>query len=733
MWLAAGSALATTVAVNWYVGVRHGSWAPHGDMLNHGAVSSWLRTLPWWDWRGWSDWFAGGQAIGVHYPPLGHAWTRFTHLFHGQMAAAALGLLVLLPWGARRVARACGCTPNEQSGAVAAVLVLAAASAGMYVLLGFQSLLYFGSWPRMLATVTGLFCAAWSAECRWPLACGALAGIAVLLNASVVPGIAVACAALLMSSGASFSQGIRWAATAGSAALTVCAWWLVPFMHGWSRLVHWDLPLAVSWRGLGGLWPIAILGATGLTAAWAARVGSRGSRRLACAAALGLLATILGDLFDYLRPERWLAHSVLLAAVAAGALAGRRADESETAPVRPVWILLGLAFLLVFGVITQRLEVFPLALWLAASSPRRAWVWGGALTWAVVLLTVPVFALLSNAAPPDDSPPAPADAAAASSLDGEGGLIFTRLKPTEDGCSWIDGRSDPWRTAAQSGGRVRPLWTGFKETSAAAEFLAPEHSLLLGHFGPRSPERPHWLDAWQSAGQPRLDTPEAARALGARWYATCDDYGNVTLTRLPSVSAYGVTTTPLPDEQSWHEAATAWWVALASGSAGSDAGVPLLAPAGAGGAYPSTQAASGVALEAGRDSLTVRADSAGWAWLRVPWDPYWQSASGTPVLKGGPGHLVVWVQRGTTELSWAVPTAVDVAAAAATAAGLLAAAGLTPVNRRRGFELDPRRRRPVQQALGVFTDTVDEWWQAASGRAKRSTAKRGLKPHDGIT
>lgn len=698
-------------------------------MINHGAVASWLRTLPWWDWRGWSDWFAGGQAIGVHYPPLGHAWTRFTHLFHGQMAAAALGLLVLLPWGARRVARACGCTPGEQRGAVAAVLVLTAASAGMYwVLPGFNSLMYFGSWPAMLATVTGLFCAAWSAKCRRPLACGALAGIAVLLNASVVPGMAVVCTALLVSSGASLSQGIRWAATAGSAALAVWAWWLVSFMHGWSRLVHWDLPLAVSWRGTGGgLWPIAILGATGLTAAWAARVGSRGSRRLACAAALGLLAAMLSDLFGYLRPERWLALSVLLAALAAGALAGRRADESAIAPVRPVWILLGVALLLVFGVITQRLEALPLALWLGARSPRRAWIWGGTLTWTVVLLTVPVFGTLSNAEPPDDLLPGPADAAAASSPNGEEGLIFTRFRPAEDGCSWIDGQGDPWRTAAESRGRVRPLWTGFTETSAAGEFLAPEHSLLLGHFGPRSPKRPHWFDAWRSASQPRLDTPEAARALGARWYATCGDYGNVELTHLPSVRVSGATITPLPDERSWHEAATAWWVALASGSADSDASVPVLAPAGTVDAYPSTQTASGVVLETGRDSFTVRADSAGWAWLRVPWDPYWQSASGDPILKGGPGHLVVWIQRGTTEFRWAVPTAVDAVAAAATAAGLLAAAAMTWVNHRRRFELDARRRGPTRQALHVFTDTVDEWWRAVSGRAKPLDSQAGTR------
>ena len=48
-------------------------------MIGHAAAAEWLKTLPWWDWRGWSDWFYGGQAIGVNYPPLGHAWMRFTH------------------------------------------------------------------------------------------------------------------------------------------------------------------------------------------------------------------------------------------------------------------------------------------------------------------------------------------------------------------------------------------------------------------------------------------------------------------------------------------------------------------------------------------------------------------------------------------------------------------------------------------------------------------------------
>ena len=111
VWLSAGSAVAAMVGAGWYAAARNGG-APGGDMVGHAAAAEWLRTLPWWDWRGWSDWFYGGQAIGVNYPPLGHAWMRFTDPVHGQMAAVAVGLLVLVPWGALRLSPAVGCTPG---------------------------------------------------------------------------------------------------------------------------------------------------------------------------------------------------------------------------------------------------------------------------------------------------------------------------------------------------------------------------------------------------------------------------------------------------------------------------------------------------------------------------------------------------------------------------------------------------------------------------------------------
>ena len=223
VWLAAGSAVAAMTAVGWYTVVKLGGEAPGGDTVGHAATAEWFNTLPWWDWRGWSDWFYGGQATGVNYPPLSHAWIRFTHPVYGQLFAVTIGLLVLLPWGALCLARAMGLAPRAQRAAVAAILVLTAASGNMHwVLSGFHYRdTFFGSWPAMLASAVGLFIAGFAARGDRPAVAGALAGLAVLLNASVAPGIAVVSAVLILSSGATRSQIIRWVATAGAAALAL--------------------------------------------------------------------------------------------------------------------------------------------------------------------------------------------------------------------------------------------------------------------------------------------------------------------------------------------------------------------------------------------------------------------------------------------------------------------------------------------------------------------------------
>ena len=723
VWLAAGSALAAMVGVSWYVVVAYGGHAPGGDWTGHAATAEWLRTMPWWDWRGWSDWFYGGQAIGVSYPPLGHAWMRFTHPVYGQMAAVTLGLLVLLPWGTLRLARAVGCTPSGQRAAIAGVLVLTAASGQMHwVLSGFHATsTFYGSWPAMLAIVLGLHSAAWAARCRSPVTAGIVVGLAALLNATVVPGVAVVCAALLATSGASFSRAARWAATAGCASLAVCAWWLVPFVAGWARLVRWEAPLSDSWI-YGDLWQAAVLATVGIAAAWAARRGPASSRRLAVAALAGLTATLLGDLVGYLRPERWMELPLLVAAMAASGLV---ADRTMTAirPARPAWVVLGAAFLIVFAVITLRLEAIPLALWLLWR-PHRAWVWGGALAWAAVLLLVPLWGQISHPTPPEPRPVTPLEAAAQQAEPGISGLVFSdRLYHTASGdvreCEWVD----PWRTTADTRGTIRPLFGLYRETSSSAEFQDFEIQMRGGSYEPGGP-RPHWFDAWTAAGSPSIDASAAAHALGARWLATCDAEGNASVTELPVVRAEGVTVAPHAAEDAWHEAAVEWWISLTSESAASERNgshpVPVLASGDVGRtSLPYDQAASGVSLRVGRDSLTVEAQTPGWVWLRVPWDPDWRSTDDSPVLKGAPGHLIVWAKQGVTELRWAVPGTVDAAAAAVTGVAVLAATALAAVNRRRGFQTDSDRSRPAADALEKFADTVDGWIRTAAQRARR--------------
>lgn len=726
VWVAAGSAVAATIAVGWYIVVRNGGQPPGGDMIGHAAAAEWLRTLPWWDWRGWSDWFFGGQAIGVNYPPLGHAWMRFTHPVHGQMAAVAVGLLVLLPWGTLQLARAVEFSPHAQRCAVGSVLVLAAVSGEMHWLLsGFHyHRTFFGSWPAMLATVLGLFSAGWAARCRRPVTCGVVAGVAILFNATVMPGVAVVCAALLATSGASFRQAVRWATTAGAAGFGVCAWWLVPFLDGWDRLVRWDVPLSSAWA-FGGVWQAVVLAVLGVVTAWAARSGSEAARRLALSALAGLGATLMADLFGYLRPERWLEPALLVAVAAA---AGLSRPDNPQRPVRPAWALLGVAFLIVFVVITLRLEVLPLAVWLLWW-PRRTWAAAGALAWTGVLVWVPLWGAVHNAAPPDPLPVTPLAAARAHSGLGATGLVdLDSLYNTAAGdvrsCAW----GHPWRVTKDTQGSIRPLFGLYGETSAASEFLGAESRLRAGVFTEFGGRRPHWFTLWQEMGEPSLKSPGSAAAMGARWYATCDADGEVSVTEVAGATAGGVTVAAYATDETWHRAAVDWWLRTATWTAPDAAvdnlTVPVRSP-GENAAHPLDRPARNVSLSTAQDRITVRADGAGWAWLRVPWDPDWRSLGGTPVRKGGPGHLVVWVERGATELRWAVPDGVNVAAGATTGAAAVVTAVLAFVNRRHGFEHVPGRRRPVDEALKVFADTVDGWAHAVGHEMRRLATRTG--------
>lgn len=115
-------------------------------------------------------------------------------------------------------------------------------------------------------------------------------------------------------------------------------------------------------------------------------------------------------------------------------------------------------------------------------------------------------------------------------------------------------------------------------------------------------------------------------------------------------------------------------------------------------------------MQADGDRLTVGADTAGWVWLRVPWDPYWQAPAGSVAHKGGPGHLVVWVPEGETALVWRVPAAVDLTVAGVTGGAVLLVLVMAIGNRcRRSHRFDSDRTRPVRAAVGLYADTVDDW------------------------
>ena len=85
----------------------------------------------------------------------------------------------------------------------------------------------------------------------------------------------------------------------------------------------------------------------------------------------------------------------------------------------------------------------------------------------------------------------------------------------------------------------------------------------------------------------------------------------------------------------------------------------------------------------------------------MPWDPWWFAPDGVP-LKGGPGHLVVWADTGTTELRWDVPDNVDLLAVSMTVLALLLLIPLTSINRRKSWETRPRPPPPHSRRPNPF-------------------------------
>ena len=832
--------------------------------------------MAWWDWRGWSDWFYGGQALGVNYPPLGLLWLRWTDPLHGQFAAVAVGLLVLLPWAMRSMARALGVRTSPGTWAVLAALVVFAGNAH-WLLPGFHSVSTgFGSWPAMIASLLGVVCVARAVEVPRPVSTGLLAGVSVLFNSTVIPGVALMVLAVLAGGVAAerrrVREAARWAVTVLSVGVAVCAWWLVPFLHGWSRLVRWRVPLREAFHAADNQTLLVVLLLVGVLVC-AAVLGRRG-RAAGVAVLVVVLAAGAADWLGYLRAERWVTPAVVVAMVlcalglprlrlrtTAGEDGGGRADQPansalgaaaespgpggvtmagpegdharrgtavgdgpdpeaaaqpstsgvtstgpgtgpgeahaghgtavgsvEGSPVGPdrseppkllaasgrrhapgpaagstgggqlaarshggpaggveapsvgspgsespaaptavsgdgpaprsaadpagdsllaeralgsgrrfgrfVLAAAGVAAAVLAGV-WAAVPVVVWALW------RRRWaiVRYGAPAWAALLIAVPAASLFS---PPERSEAAPAAAmtlTARADENNAGGFVylqesFEHARGGVGNCGW----GDPWALVASTDTKLRPLTGLYRETSASSEFIAVAETSRQGAAQVYGEPMDQWAPAWAAApaGTP-INHETAAGALGASWYVFCDSTDTITTRRLDTRRASGVALAPHATNDAWHRDAVGWWAGLLTGEYAlqdAEAAVPTHGEVDWD-AYPPAQAAGGVSvLEAG-ESFAVTAETAGWVWIRVPWDPYWHSHNNTPVLKGGPGHIIAWVNPGNNGFGWWVPPQVDTAAIITTAGAAALAITLLITGRRRPQSPDLPSRRPT--------------------------------------
>ena len=419
-----------------------------------------------------------------------------------------------------------------------------------------------------------------AARCDRPTVAGVLAGLAVLLNASVVPGIAVVSAVLVLSSGATRSQIIRWVATAGTSAMAVCAWWLVPFLAGSSRLVRFQVTLSEAWTA-GGEWQLAVLAALTVAAVWASQHGGRASQRLGMAAAVALVVTILADLFGYLRSERWLELPILVAAVAVAAATNPESRHGSTRLMRPSFSVI-VALVAVLMVPTLgRWEFLPLAVWALWGLRPSIWAWGGVLAWSLVLLWIPFWSLIRNPPqPPAESSSIMESVTAQSGPDADGTVYFDQWYTTNAGdaapCTWIH----PWAVTARSEGRIRTLQGLYREASVAAEFTDAETALRAGHWlnGPV----PTGMTLGARGVRCRWTVPQPPKPSGLAGTWECDADDTFTVSEGPDIRAEGAKIVAYPDEDSWHKAAVEWWVAVASESAplrpGGTPEIPVLWP-----------------------------------------------------------------------------------------------------------------------------------------------------------
>ena len=469
-------------------------------------------------------------CLDALHPPGVWAVVRRNHRISGVVAVGCLALGAGAGFGSPGAAR-CGCVNTRphrsfRRHALGALRLPHIAST------------FFGSWPAMLAVVVGLFIAGFAARGDRPTVAGVLAGLAVLLNASVVPGIAVVSAVLVLSSGASRSQIIRWVATAGASALAVCAWWLVPFLAGSSRLVRYHSP---AFGSLDRRWRMAVgrIGGPGSgsrlgLATWRPCFSAFGHGR-----GCGARGHNIGRSLGYLRSERWLELPILVAVVAIAAATDPESRHRSARLMRPSFSVIVAMVAVLMVPTVGRWEFLPLAVWALWGLRPRISAWGGVLAWSLVLLWIPVLVV--------DSQPS----TTATRLDFGHGVRHRRERPqtsTEPstliaGTSTNAGRRSTLHIGSTRGQQPHDPRAGYapsqglygRDQCGSGVHLRRERHFVQGTWAAGNTRRPHWYDAWRAGDSLSLDSTAAADALGARWYVECDADNTFTVFEGPDI------------------------------------------------------------------------------------------------------------------------------------------------------------------------------------------------------
>ena len=294
----------------------------------------------------------------------------------------------------------------------------------------------------------------------------------------------------------------------GSAALAVCAWWLVPF--------------------LGRLGPSGALGGSALRRCLALReapgrrqfwpgweqprpgrpaADTGPSRRLAtrCLGGASRWQLCWPTCSATLRPERWLelSHPGSREWPPPGLVARTPAVRVRCGRCGPLGLCSALPSCIVFVVITLRLEVLPLAVWLLWGS-RRTWAWSSA--WPGPPSCCWFRSGVRSATrrqPKPTSPITPLEAAAAAS--GPGGSragLHRRPSTTPRRVTWaFASGATLGDTTMRPVDASAPCSACTGRPARIAEFLEAENLLAVRLFrGVQRKPRRHWFDAWQDAG-----------------------------------------------------------------------------------------------------------------------------------------------------------------------------------------------------------------------------------------